>query len=138
MRCRDLTGGSPSTFRQFIEAPYPAGVGSTLEQIKKIVALQSRRELLPEVAESLAEMRETIANLLNEPGNPNGGDRRSQEFQGNNVTLLPPPEERGTSREYTLRRLKRDRPDLAEMVIGGADLTPPIYRTRTAKMVYLG
>ncbi len=25
----------------------------------------------------------------------------------------------GTSREYTLRRLRRDRPELAEMVIGG-------------------
>ncbi len=83
-------------------------------------------------------MRETIANLLNPSGNPHGGDRRSQEAQGNIVTLIPPPEDRGNSREYTVRRLKRDRPDLAELVSGGACLTPPIYRTRTAKMVYLG
>jgi len=36
-------------------------------------------------------MRETVRTLLDPPGNPNGGDRRSQEFQGNNVTLIPPP-----------------------------------------------
>ncbi len=125
--------GLPLTFRQFIEAPYPVGVGSTLEQIKKIVALHSRRELLPDVAESLATMRETIANLLNPSGNPHGGDRRSPGFQDNNIILNPPPEQQGTSRDYTLARLKRDRPDLAELVLGGACLTSPIYRTRTVK-----
>ncbi len=53
---------------------------------------------------------------MSSPPSSRGGDRRSQEVQGNNVTLIPPPEERGTSREYTVRRLKRDRPDLAELV----------------------
>jgi len=115
--------GRPLTFRQFIEAPYPVGVGSTLEQIKKIVALQSRRELLPEVAASLTAMRETLARLVKAPlpahGEVGGGHGRDD-----NV-MSDPPEQQGNSREYTVRRLKRDRPDLAEMVIGGAPLTPP-------------
>lgn len=41
-----------------------------------------------------------------------GGDRRSAD-QGDNITL----KERGTSADYTLARLKRDRPDLAERVM---------------------
>jgi hypothetical protein len=47
------------------------------------------------------------------------GDRRSKaakDNQGDNVTLI---EERGNASNYTLARLKRDRPDLAERVIIG-------------------
>jgi hypothetical protein len=45
--------------------------------------------------------------------------------KGNNVTFSPVEDnERGNSREYTVRRLKRDRPDLAEMVIVRAIATP--------------
>ena len=48
-----------------------------------------------------------------------GGDRRSEraEDQGYNVTLNPG--ERGHARDYTLARLHRDRPDLAEKVETG-------------------
>jgi hypothetical protein len=45
-----------------------------------------------------------------------GGDRRSAEFQGNNITLKL---SRGTSETYIVRRLRRDRPDLAERVERG-------------------
>ena len=106
--------GRPLTFRQFIEAPYPVGVGSTLEQIKKIVALQSRNEAHPETAAKLASMRRAVDDLVNEPLPAHGGDRSAQ---GSNA-ILPVGEDRG--REYTVRRLKRDRPDLAALVLGGA------------------
>jgi len=43
-----------------------------------------------------------------------GGDHKSDRYQGNNVTL-----KRGNSPDYTIKRLKRDRPDLAEQVING-------------------
>ena len=50
--------------------------------------------------------------------------------KGNNITFPSVEDnERGTSREYTLRRLKRDRPDLAEMVIGG-EMSAPRARGR--------
>lgn len=47
-----------------------------------------------------------------------GGDRRSEaakEYQGNNVTL----KERGNATDYTVARLRRDQPELAERVIKG-------------------
>ena len=57
----------------------------------------------------MGEMRRKVAALLNEPANAQGRPPK-----GNNVTF-PPIEDsgRGNSREYTLRRLKRDKPDLA-------------------------
>ena len=108
--------GRPLTFRQFIEAPYPVGVGSTLAKIKLIVTLQSRNEVHPEVAEALASMRRTVNDLIEAPLLTHGGDRSGQ---GYNV-IPDPPEQRGNTREYTVRRLKRDRPDLAELVVSGA------------------
>ncbi len=106
----------PLTFRQFIEAPYPVGVGSSVREIKKIVSVRSRNEAHPETAEALASMRRAVDDLVNEPLPAHGGDHSGQD---NNI-ILPPPEQQGTSREYTVRRLKRDRPDLAALVIGGA------------------
>ncbi len=111
--------GTPLTFRQFIEAPYPVGVGSTLANIKLIITVESRNEAQPEVAEALARMRRTVDDLMDAPVESHGGDRRSPEYQDYIRTLIPSPEHRGTTREYTIRRLKRDRPDLAARVIGG-------------------
>ena len=106
----------PLTFRQVIEAPYPVGVGSTLEQIKKIVAMRSRNEAHPETAEKLASMRRAVDDLVNEPLAQNGEIGR-----GRNSYRNPTPtdtDERG--RDYDLRRLKRDRGDLAGQVVAGA------------------
>lgn len=114
--------GQPLTFRQFIEAPYPVGVSSTLEQIKKIVAVKSRREGLPEVAASLAAMRESVRVLTEgdrQAVSANGGDRRSDAVQFD-ISNCSASGQGGTSRAYNIARLKRDRPDLAELVIGGA------------------
>jgi hypothetical protein len=61
---------------------------------------------------------------------PHGGDRKSEkikvpngtliENQGNNITLIST---RGTSETYTVARLKRDNPELAQKVING-ELSP--------------
>jgi hypothetical protein len=48
----------------------------------------------------------------------NGGDRRSKNFQGNNVTL-----KRGNSAEYFTARIARDRPDLHSKILNG-ELSP--------------
>jgi hypothetical protein len=49
-----------------------------------------------------------------EPGRADGGDRRSADFQTDNVRL-----KYGNSALYTLKRLKRERPDLFQQVLGG-------------------
>lgn len=46
------------------------------------------------------------------------GNRQGRPNKDNNV-MFSPTEQQGNSREYTLRRLKRDAPGLAEMVIAG-------------------
>jgi F420-0:gamma-glutamyl ligase len=51
-----------------------------------------------------------------EPGKARGGDRRSEAVQNDNIILKP---KQGTSATYTLKRLKRDRPDLFAKVTAG-------------------
>ena len=60
-------------------------------------------------------MRRKVRDLLNPEAAGHGGDRRPE--QGDNVTLKNG--DRGNSESYTVRRLKRDRPELAEKVIEG-------------------
>lgn len=113
--------GNPLTFRQFIELPYPVGVGSSVEQVKKIVLLKSRHETHPETAANLAAMRAKVRALTEEESREvikNGGDRRGD---GSSLTCQTeqPSGQGGNSRAYSIARLKRDRPDLADMVIAG-------------------
>ena len=99
------------------------------------MAVKSRREGLPEVAASLAAMREAVRVLTERDIPPLLAPHRPDKVD---MSTLSIDTRGGNSREYTVRRLKRDRPDLAEMVIGGACLTPPIYRTRTVKNGIIG
>ena len=64
-----------------------------------------------------AEMvRKAIAEGA-EPLGPNGGDRKSGEYQSDTITLIN--KDRGTDPDYLLRRLKRDHPELAGEVVEG-------------------
>jgi len=119
--------GNELTFRQFIEAPYPVGVGSSVEEIKKIALLKSRHERNPETAAKLASMRRAVDDLANEALPAHGeigrgrGKDRIPTSTGNLAFDLPRAgrKQEGRGRDYELRRLKRDRPDLAAKVIGG-------------------
>jgi len=69
----------------------------------------------------MAAMREKVRTLIEGEGpeaNPNGGDRRSQEFQFD-ISNWSPSGQGGTSREYRISVLKRDAPELAERVVNG-------------------
>ena len=66
----------------------------------------------PETAAKLAAMRAKVESLVLPDANPSG----TNQYGCDNVT---PSGQRGNSRDDTLRRLKRDRPDLAALVIGG-------------------
>ena len=107
--------GNALTFRQFIEAPYPVGVGSTVDAVAKLVRLSHRYEAgSPERAAKLATMRRAVDDLVNEPINPNG----TNQWSGDRNPTPTDTDERG--RDYDLRRLKRDRGDLAGQVVAGA------------------
>ncbi len=112
--------GNALTFRQFIEAPYPIGVGSTVDAVSKLVRLSHRYEAgSPERAAKLAAMREKVQLLIDGAGRSVTTNGANQ-WSGFDMSNPPASGQGGNSREYTLARLKRDRPDLAELVIGGA------------------
>ena len=60
-----------------------------------------------------AECRQMLLEQMTVAGG-HGGDRTAQ---GDNITLISNP--RGTSATHTLKRLKRDNPELAERVVNG-------------------
>jgi len=114
--------GLPLTFRQFIEAPYPVGVGSTVDAVSKLVRLSHRYEAgSPERAAKLAVMREKVRVLTEKesPRMPNNGELGGG-HSSFDISKLPASGQGGTSRAYNIARLKRDRPDLAALVLGGA------------------
>ena len=100
------------TFREFVEAPLFKGLGEKLSDIERLIA---------DDAESLVRLR---ALIVAGRGNPTGNN---QYGNGDNITistdLFVAPEstkrktERGTSRAYTLVRLKNERPDLFDRVV---------------------
>ena len=82
-----------------------------------MMQLRHRNEFHGPIAKDMESLREFVREqiALAEVAIPgHGGDRKSQ---GNNVTLVPP--DRGNAPVYALRRLKRDRPDIAQKVITG-------------------
>lgn len=105
------------TFVQLLQAPYPKGIGITPAKLETLLKLEHRYEANhAETRERMAWLRRQVADLLNpaltKPGEiGNGRDSRSD-----NITPTP---QRGTDPEYAIRRLKRDRPDLAEQVLAG-------------------
>lgn len=92
-------------FSEFVKASPPEGLGTTLAVLLRLCSDEP-----------------IILGLLEETRNTNewGGDRRSKKFRknkSNNVTLGNTP--RGNSKAYSLKRLKKSRPDLYEQVAGG-------------------
>jgi hypothetical protein len=107
------------SFRQFVELPYEqGGLGWTMDSLKCILQMQHRFEhegsSHTEIQERLQEMRRRVMDLLHDPSNGHGGDRKSTLHS--NLDFAP-SEQRGNSSSHKLRRLKRDRPDLAERVM---------------------
>jgi len=102
------------TFKEFLEADYPHGVGLPETELRKIVQLKHKHE--DRSAEKANEMRALREKILYPNLLKHGGDHKSEGYQGNNITLKP---DRGTSESYAIGRLKRDRSDLAEKVLAG-------------------
>jgi len=89
-------------FREFIEAPPRAGCGWSIDKVEKLIR---------DDPEALAMFRKAVTR-------EHGGDRHSEAFKSDNVTLERP--ERGNTRAYTLDRLYREAPELYKAVCDGA------------------
>ncbi len=91
------------TFREFVEAAPPEGLGTNLKTLRRLSADA------PNVLDLIERMREPLRR---------GGDRRSKKFRDSkddNVPFEKP--QLGNSRSYALRRLRELRPDLHGKVL---------------------
>lgn len=103
------------SFHEFIESKQ--GLGWNEDSLRKVILFKHRDESKPDVAERLKRMREVVRDELEIPLPENGEVGRGR----NSFDIIKAKHDNsgGTSASYLTRRLKRDRPDLAEKVIKG-------------------
>jgi hypothetical protein len=123
----DTTGNPHKTFREFVEAKPLRGLGESVADIER---------LLSDEPEALARLREELAG--SHGGDREGAGRKSKDAIKNNNIILDsepdlfsqPPQkpkkgdgpkkpQQGTSKAYTLSRLKKNAPELFERVKAG-------------------
>lgn len=106
-------------FREFIEQPFPHGIGSTLPVLDKLARLPHHHEQHSrEKREQMAVMRGELRLLIDDE-QPEDGQHGTNQHSGLDISSPPPSGQGGTSRAYRLARLKRDRADLAALVVSG-------------------
>ena len=79
--------------------------------------LETSYDRLIEFCKDDAECRQMLLEQMTVSPNPGGNGSNQYSSKGDNVTFAPNP--RGNSAAHTLRRLKRDNPELAERVVNG-------------------
>ena len=102
-------------FKEFVEAPPLEGLGATLDIIYKLVSDDP-------VALDLLD-RETVGpkHLHRDHGEPDWVVTRNKALPDDDNIIIKPA--LGTSRQYALRRLRKQRPDLHQRVLDG-ELSP--------------
>ena len=91
----------PADYKAFIESQYPEGVGISFDILEKLIK----------------DDPEALSIHTHEKTAKHGGDHMSEEYKSKsyNINLAT----KGTSKEYGLRKLRKDREDLHERVIQG-------------------
>ena len=112
------------TLRQMLETAPPHGAGIRAEDALRLIAFTHPHEVNNRAKhEELDAMRRVVRSELHEAlkdpddNQPGPGRGHKTSLQCNDVSHQS--EKQGNSEAYTLRRLRRDRPDLADQVIGG-------------------
>ena len=106
--------GTP-TFAAFVTEKYPRGIGASLGNFEKLIAMRHRYEANHAATrERMDWLRRTVRDLLNPEQEKNGTNQHTPGGR-DNIT----PTERGTDPDYLLRRLKRDAPEAAARVLRG-------------------
>lgn len=99
-------------FTTFVEAKAPFGLGYPVAQLRRLLTLQHPHEEqgVASVAARMAVMRQQVQQLLGEAIEPARPARR----KGSDRDTI-----RSDTAETTVARLKRDNPDLADLVVRG-------------------
>ena len=125
-RLTDAKGCSfKGRFRAFVETRAPYGLGFDADQLPKVIELRHPHEGTTRVAERMAAMRAGVAAelLAAIPAASEHRGRTVTERATRERATLSSSESRSDTTERTVRRLKRDDPELAEKVVRG-DITP--------------
>ena len=118
---REGGSGKPWSFLRYVQTPFDdGGLGWDVEDVKNIIRFEHKYEKegvrhTPAKAAEMEAMRRKVRDLLN-PEAPKNGEIGSGRNSPDNIR---PNKDHGTSESYTVRRLKRDRPELAQKVIQG-------------------
>ncbi len=107
-------------FADFVKTPPLAGLGADVALVRRIIVND------PEALDLLDRALQAA----------HGGDRRSVQIKHDNITLDLDSNQHGTSKEYALRRLRKDAPELHAEVLAGrlsahAAMVQAGYRPRT-------
>ncbi|MCW7941629.1 hypothetical protein AAW14_06165 [Streptomyces hygroscopicus] len=104
-----------TSFRRFVEANPPFGLGYSIKQLRALLQLQHPGEGATEIRERMEAMRAEVARLIAEDVIPAQNVGRPEATSNVHATNI----NRSDSSEYVVARLKRDDPDLAERVVNG-------------------
>ncbi|GEM_PF-5542071 len=117
----DDSGLPVGSFRRFLEAPLPVGCGVKADKILALLQVEHRYEQDQDYAARMAKLRDDVQRLLaleSPPLNDNGVNQYSGSDTSDPESRESPISKKGgTSRVYIIARLKRDAPDIAELVI---------------------
>lgn len=97
----------PKDFKEFVETKYPSGIGTTLDILKKLIKDDPKALNLYDEA------------LQRKPG----GDRGNQYTGGKPDNIMNGNTEYGTGAAYSLRKLRKDAPEIHKKVLDG-ELSP--------------
>ena len=96
------------SFEDFVVTKPPYGLGATIDQLKALC--EKDREAIDLIDQEITR----------KPGNPTGSNQYESKESGNTDNISNSSkrnESHGTSIEYTLRRLRKDHPELHEKVL---------------------
>lgn len=106
----------PEEFLRFVQAPQPEGLDATPEQVK--VFLKDPRLL--DLWDELTVRRPGSNGVSN---NPSGKARDTGDEPNRDIVTVSPEPERGNCRQFAIRKLRNDAPEIHARVLAG-ELSP--------------
>ncbi len=93
---------TPKDFKEFVEKQYPFGLGTKIDILEKLIK----------------DDKEALSIFTRLKTAKPGGDRQScRHKESNNYNIMNGSPRQGTSKQYALRKLRKDAPELHQLVL---------------------